>query len=483
MKNFCFNLKTSDKITFLFTIFNFISLIILLFWINIIYFFIWYSDQKKESLYDMNINYNNFIKENKHNSQANIDAFKEYILQKDTLIIPKDGSSLVCSNWVESKIHDNIEEIKDKYFYNTWEKIFFIYTKNYPEIWEVKVFFDTTPYVKSQIIIIKISLFIILFSLFLYIIIWKKITKYSFKQLNNIANFTKTLDIEKDYKLIKISWNKNDEVNILAETINKSFCHIKDQTINLKQFITNVSHEFKTPLMIIDSQIDLYNKKLEKNILSKNDTNILLNNIKSNTKNLNKLLETFMLLSRLENKLGNKIELLNKENINLEKYIKQITNNYILTKYNNKNKNKITDINNITENINIKFNLNPDINLAIEKNTFNILFENILSNAIKFSKVRVENLETKKNNIIKIEIWCNENSLWIKDNWIWINKKDLHKIWTKFFRSNDKDNLNVEWFWIWLFMAKRLCDLYWFKIKIKSIKKWNKTWTKFIIKF
>jgi len=193
-------------------------------------------------------------------------------------------------------------------------------------------------------------------------------------------------------------------VNILAETINKSFCHIKDQTINLKQFITNVSHEFKTPLMIIDSQIDLYNKKLEKNILSKNDTNILLNNIKSNTKNLNKLLETFMLLSRLENKLGNKIELLNKENINLEKYIKQITNNYILTKYNNKNKNKITDINNITENINIKFNLNPDINLAIEKNTFNILFENILSNAIKFSKVRVENLETKKNNIIKIEI-------------------------------------------------------------------------------
>jgi signal transduction histidine kinase len=33
---------------------------------------------------------------------------------------------------------------------------------------------------------------------------------------------------------------------------------------NMKQFITDVSHEFKTPLMVINSQIDLYNKKLEK---------------------------------------------------------------------------------------------------------------------------------------------------------------------------------------------------------------------------
>jgi signal transduction histidine kinase len=37
---------------------------------------------------------------------------------------------------------------------------------------------------------------------------------------------------------------------------------------NMRQFTTDVSHEFKTPLMVIDSQIDLYNKKLEKKKIS-----------------------------------------------------------------------------------------------------------------------------------------------------------------------------------------------------------------------
>jgi hypothetical protein len=108
MKNFLSKLKTSDKIVFLFSLFNFVGLLILLFVINITYFFIWYSDQKKESLYDMNINYNkiihtkkcSFLNEknnnclgkfgNKINQEKNIDAFKKYILQKNTIIIPNN---------------------------------------------------------------------------------------------------------------------------------------------------------------------------------------------------------------------------------------------------------------------------------------------------------------------------------------------------------------------------------------------------------
>ena len=387
------NLKTSDKISFLFTLFNFISLIILLIWINIIYFFAWYTDQKRESMYDMNMNYNIY---NSWKSQSNIEAFKEYILQKDTLIIPKNWWELICSNWVETKIHNNIDKIKDKLFYNNGEKIFFIFTQYYDEIWEVKIFFDTTTYVKSQILIIKISLFIILLIIVIYYLLWKVMTAKAFR--------------------------------------------------NMKQFITDVSHEFKTPLMVINSQIDLYNKKLEKWKLSKNDTELLLSKIKEKTAKLNNLLETFLLLSRLDTSM----QCLNKQEVNLDKYLENITCNLILS---------------YKKRIKINYNLNKKIRLKIEENTFNILFENLFSNAIKFS-----------DEWWNIEIWSNKNSFWIKDNWEWIKKEKLKNIWNKFYRWD----INKQWFWVWLFIVKRLCDLYGWNVYVES--EFGK-WSKFIIKF
>ena len=448
MRKFYSNLKTWDKITFLFSLFNFVSLIILLVCINIIYFFIWYSDQKEESLYDMNINYSDSTSIN----IDNVEDFKDFILQKNTLIIPEDGSEVVCSNSVLKNIHTDVDVIKDKYFYITTEKTYFIYSKNYPGVWEVKVFFDTTSYVNSQITIIKISIFIILFSVFFYIIIWKKITKYSLKNLKRIKDQAENLDIENDFKKIKIIWNEKDEINVLATTINESFSHIKLQTWNLKQFTDDVAHEFKTPLMVINSRIDLYNKKLEKNKLSENDTKDLIFDIKKSTKKLNNLLETFLFLSRVENK----IEKLQKKEFNIWEILKQYTQDYLLD-------------NNLSDKIiKIKyaFDLDDDICLLIDDNTFKILIENLLSNSIKFSK--------KEN--IKIEIWLNKKCFWIKDSWVWMNKKDLEKIWNKFFRKDNK----IEWFWIWLFIVKRLVNLYNWKIKIKSEEN---IWTKFTITF
>jgi hypothetical protein len=77
---------------------------------------------------------------------------------------------LECSNGVATKIHDSkmeLEELKDSYFYKNESdgKIYFIFSQTYDEIGIVKVLFDTTPYIKSQILIIKITLVIILISL------------------------------------------------------------------------------------------------------------------------------------------------------------------------------------------------------------------------------------------------------------------------------------------------------------------------------
>jgi len=134
----------------------------------------------------MNTNYKKILREEKHKNNRldigtrkdfrrldNTQAFTKYILQKDTIIIPKSGGELVCSKWVAKKLHNNMEllkEIKDSLFYK-WDdnRIYFIFTKYYEDIGIVKVLFDTTPYIKSQIIIIKISLILIVVFMLLYV--------------------------------------------------------------------------------------------------------------------------------------------------------------------------------------------------------------------------------------------------------------------------------------------------------------------------
>ncbi|MGB2110907.1 MAG: histidine kinase dimerization/phospho-acceptor domain-containing protein [Patescibacteria group bacterium] len=62
--------------------------------------------------------------------------------------------------------------------------------------------------------------------------------------------------------------------------------------------MTDVSHEFKTPLMVINSKIDVYRKQIEKGKSKPEDLNKLLNTIKNRTKKLNNTLETLFILSR-----------------------------------------------------------------------------------------------------------------------------------------------------------------------------------------
>jgi len=443
------NLKTSNKISLIFSFFNFISLLFLLIAINIIYFFVWTNNQKQESMYDMNINYNSYIE---WMSENNIDAFKKYILKKDTIIIPNNWDEMICSKWVSKKLHWNLKLLDDKFFYKDEWKTYFIFSNNYKSIWEVKILFDITPYLNSQLIIIKISAIFIFLFIFISILLWKYFASYSLRRLKYISNKALKIDLNKDLEWIEIIWNKNDEINILADTLNKSFSRIKNSNDNMKQFLTDVSHEFKTPLMVINSKIDFYNKFIEKKweLNSKNnklELDKLLLSIKLNTKKLNKLIETLFVLSRITEW----IQEFKKNNVNLSNYIE---NN--LSLYSEKLKEK---------NIKIIKKIDKNILIKIEESTFNIILENLITNAIKFSK--------KDSNI---EIWINKDFFYIKDYWDGISEDDLNKIWNKFY----KKDINKEWFWVWLFLLKRIIKLYNWKIKVES-KIWE--WTKFIVYF
>ena len=443
------NLTTSRRTSIIFALVNLFFMIVLLLTINISYFYMWYEDQKAESLYDMNRNY---IQYSNSNSWSNIEAFKEYILTKDTIIIT-DGhldETLECSDWVAWKIHNSetsLEKLKDSHFYTdeSTGKIFFVFSQNYEEIGTVKVLFDTTPYIKSQILIIKISLVIILMSLFISYFVGKIFTRYTLRDLRKISQEAKDISLD-SYHEIQCEWCHDDEVKILANTINQSILKIRKQTQNLKQFITDVSHEFKTPLMVINSKIDLYKKLVEKWKSKPEDLNILLNTIKNRTKKLNNILETLFLLSRKTEG----IEDLDYERVYLEKYLPWYIDEYIA---------------NSEKNITLSYHFENSIVQKIDKNIFNIIIDNLVSNAVKFSP---ENGA--------IEIGWNNQEIWIKDHGKWMKKDVLNNIWDKFYR----EDINQEWFWVGLFIVSRIVQLFKWKIEVESQKDKG---SKFIIKF
>jgi signal transduction histidine kinase len=73
----------------------------------------------------------------------------------------------------------------------------------------------------------------------------------------------------------------------------------------------------------------------------------------------------------------------------------------------------------------------------------------------------------KHNNVSwKINIILDKNKLTILNTWNWINEKDLPHIFDRFFKW--EKGRNTEGFWIWLSLVKKICDIYSWKILVKS---------------
>lgn len=399
------------------------------------------------SFQSMEKNYYELISDNKKIEDTQ--QFTEYLLTQDTMILPEWGGKLICSAGVSKKIHTSPELIKDKYFYKDGDIIYFIYSKYFEWIGKVKVFFDTTEYIKTQIIIVRISLIFMLLIFILQFFMGKMISKSLLKNLKKISEKVKDVDIHsnsKDKIIVCSNMPEDDEIRILAEALNTSYNTIDGQTEKLKQFLTDVSHEFKTPLMWMSSRLDVLEKKAEKNDLSLADAQRFFSLSRQNIHKLNGLLQSLFFLSRVENHEG----CLVKTKISFKSYIEK----------------KLVRIADSFSHKELSYELlfSDDISFEVEENTFSILLDNLLSNAMKFSPEKM-----------KIVIQADKSSFSITDNGSGIPNEKREKIWDKFYRLDT----NKEWFWVGLFLVKRIIDMYKWRIFVSS-EKWR--WTTFKVK-
>jgi len=208
-------------------------------------------------------------------------------------------------------------------------------------------------------------------------------------------------------------------------------------------FINNMTHEFKTPLATISLAVDaLKNDKVKGN---EEKTGYFTNIIKEENKRMNKQVETIL-----------QAALLDKQEVQLN--LKKLSAHDMI----------ISALNNITLQVEekqgtmeVQLNAEKDMILADEVH-FTNLINNLLDNAVKYSK---ENLAIK----LSTENSGNQLKIKIEDNGIGMNKETVNRIFEKFYRAHTGNIHNVKGFGLGLSYVKTMVEAHHGTIKADSV--------------
>lgn len=178
-------------------------------------------------------------------------------------------------------------------------------------------------------------------------------------------------------------------------------------------FVSMASHEFRTPLAVMQSTAELLEIQLSRSTHpDKADLNENVMNLKSEISRMNLLIDDILVISKIEN---DKIAV-KKEPVNIIDVIKAV-----IERNNSLQQDGRTVILNTSQ---------ENINLAIDKNLITYVFDNLISNAFKYS-------QNKPAPIIDINLQKNSLLITIKDFGIGIPDNQKQNIFQTFFRASN----------------------------------------------
>lgn len=254
------------------------------------------------------------------------------------------------------------------------------------------------------------------------------------KPIKKISDATKKVaNGEFDVEIIK---SRNDEIGELTDNFNKMTKELQNMDYLQKDFISNVSHEFKTPITAIDGYVEL----LDDENLSNEERSEYIKIIKEETKRLTNLTTNALRLSKIEAQ---------EEQQNMEEYSldEQIRKCILLLE-------KLWT----EKNIEFDLKLKP-VKICAEKELVEQVWINIISNAIKYSndngKITVSTNIEEKLAVVKI-----------KDRGIGIEEEKINRIFDKFYQA-DKSH-SKEGNGLGLAITNRIINLCNGEIKVKS---------------
>lgn len=361
--------------------------------------------------------------------------------------------------------HSNREEVKAalqnrygsaKRFSHTVQKFMIYYAEYHEPPFKVGSK-DSITFIRTSIPIITINRlgselkFILavsaLLSLIIIFVTSLQISEWITKPLKNLKDFA--LDLKNGIYKRRYHVSKKDEIGILAETMNQLADNIereKNEVERLegikREFITNMTHELRTPLFVIESSLETLES------MEYSDTDRIREFVykaSSQTKRLHKVIDNLILISKLRSGEHQ----VSMRPFKIADLVKKIYNDHLET----------------TENYNITFNLSQNISedrkIQGDRQLITYAVNNLLDNAIRFT-------DEKGNITLSLYEDGGDVCLKVIDSGKGMNAKDLKNI-TEYFYRPDKDrNSSSGGAGLGLAIVKQIIHLHEGELLIKS---------------
>lgn len=220
----------------------------------------------------------------------------------------------------------------------------------------------------------------------------------------------------------------------LAKKVSKMIVKPVEETFEKqKQFISDASHELKTPLAVIEANSDVLKNEIGKNKW--------INYIQSETDSMNKLINELLLLAKIEN-VNNVKEY---KQLNLSKEVEIILSMFESMAY--------------EKQVEIKNKIGENIIINGNKEDIEHIVSTLIDNAIKHTKAQKEvEVELKKGK--------NEIVLEVKNMGDPIPEEEREKIFERFYRIDKSRNRNEKRYGLGLAIAKSTIEKYNGKIEV-----------------
>ena len=267
----------------------------------------------------------------------------------------------------------------------------------------------TSSVITSQLIYITII------SLILSTIISLFMSKRLSKPIKKMNDTAKKLS-KGDYNIVfeKCDYEELDE---LADTLNKATNSLERTDEIKRELIANVSHDLKTPLTMIKAYSEMI-RDLSGDNKKKREEHLKV--IIDETDRLTRLVNDMMDLSKIESGIIS----INKEKINFTEMASSLIDRIKLS--------------NIDTEHTIEYIIPKDLYVLADKTKIEQVLYNLIINAIKHSG------EGKKKILIKATATQKRVKVEVIDNGVGISKEDLEHIWDRYYKASDSFTRQVQ---------------------------------------